>query len=183
MKKSELRSLIRECVCDALKEASYKPADDAFIEEWISMELGDEGDAVIDKTIEYVKEEWKEAAANYPNVRAYLMDLRKNGGLEGFEASSNVSSTQNKTNPTSTISKKYTKDLDELLTNLIKNLQYKEQMLKVNAVYGYYNIELPVSDLSFKELESLMKFLPKGCSLGISNKHIAIITPFSSRSY
>jgi hypothetical protein len=84
MKKSELRSLIRECVCDALKEASYKPADDEFIEEWISMELGDEGDAVIDKTIEYVKEEWKEAAVNYPNVRAYLMDLRKNGGLEGL---------------------------------------------------------------------------------------------------
>ena len=84
MKKSELRSLIREQVKAVLKEASYKPADDEFIEEWISMELGDEGDAVIDKTIENVKEEWKEAAVNYPNVRAYLMDLRKNGGLEGL---------------------------------------------------------------------------------------------------
>jgi len=73
----------------AITEAVYHASDDAFIEEWISMELGDEGDAVIDKTIEYVKEEWKEAAVNYPNVRAYLMDLRKNGGLEGLGESIN----------------------------------------------------------------------------------------------
>jgi len=185
MKKTELRSLIRECVCDALKEASYKPADDEFIEEWISMELGDEGDAVIDKTIEYVKEEWKEAAVNYPNVRAYLMDLRKNGGLEGFDSvstsKSNVKPTQNTSN---SLSKKYTKDLDELLINLIKNLQYKEQMLKVNLDRGYYLIELPDSTLSFKQLESLIKFLPKGCSLGaprVSSKNLTIRTPFTSR--
>jgi hypothetical protein len=94
MKKSELRSLIRECVCDALKEASYKPSDDEFIEKWITMELGDVGDAVIDQTIEYVKEEWKEAAVNYPNVRAYLMDLRKNGGLEGLGESINEATDQ-----------------------------------------------------------------------------------------
>jgi hypothetical protein len=82
MKNTELRSLIREQVKSLLKEASYKPSDDEFIEKWIRMELGAEvGDAIIDQTIEDVKEEWKEAAVNYSNVRSYLMDLRKNGGL------------------------------------------------------------------------------------------------------
>jgi uncharacterized protein YjgD (DUF1641 family) len=84
MKKSELRSLIRECVCDALKEASYKPADDEFIEQWVREELSKNGklaigDAVVDKAIDNIKEEWKEAASRFPTVRGYLMDLRKQG--------------------------------------------------------------------------------------------------------
>jgi acyl-homoserine lactone acylase PvdQ len=95
MKNTELRSLIREQVKSLLKEASYKPSDDEFIEKWMRMELGAEvGDAIIDQTIEDVKEEWKEAAVNYPNVRSYLMDLRKNGGLEGLGESINEATDQ-----------------------------------------------------------------------------------------
>jgi hypothetical protein len=84
MKKSELRSLIRECVCDALKEASYKSSDDEFIEEWVREELSKNGklaigDAVVEKAIDNIKEEWKEAASRFATVRGYLMDLRKQG--------------------------------------------------------------------------------------------------------
>jgi len=84
MKKSELRSLVRECVCDALKEASYKSSDDEFIEDWVREELSKNGklalgDAVVDKAIDNIKEEWKEAASRFPTVRTYLMDLRKQG--------------------------------------------------------------------------------------------------------
>ena len=67
----------------AITEAVYHPSDDEFIEEWVSMELADESDATIDRVIADCKEEWKEAARNYANVRSYLMDLRKNGDLLG----------------------------------------------------------------------------------------------------
>ena len=67
----------------AITEAVYHPSDDEFIEEWVSMELADESDATIDRVIADCKEEWKEAARNYSNVRSYLMDLRKNGDLLG----------------------------------------------------------------------------------------------------
>ena len=66
-----------------ITEAVYHPSDDEFIEEWVSMELADESDATIDRVIADCKEEWKEAARNYSNVRSYLMDLRKNGDLLG----------------------------------------------------------------------------------------------------
>ena len=84
MKKSELRSLIRECVCDALKEASYKPSDDQFIESWIHDELSkngtfSHGDVEVKKAIESAKQEWKASASKFPTVRLYLMDLRKQG--------------------------------------------------------------------------------------------------------
>ena len=84
MKKSELRALIRECVCDALKEASYKSSDDQFIEDWVKEELSKNGklalgDVAVEKTIDNIKEEWKEAAARFSTVRGYLMDLRKQG--------------------------------------------------------------------------------------------------------
>jgi len=67
----------------AITEAVYHASDDEFIEEWVSMELADESDATIDRVIADCKEEWKEAARNYANVRSYLMDLRKNGDLLG----------------------------------------------------------------------------------------------------
>jgi hypothetical protein len=84
MKKSELRSLIREQVKSLLKEASYRPSDDQFIEEWVREELSKNGklaigDAVVDKAIDNIKEEWKEAASRFATVRVYLMDLRKQG--------------------------------------------------------------------------------------------------------
>jgi hypothetical protein len=84
MKKSELRSLIREQVKTLLKEASYKPSDDEFIEEWVREELSKNGklaigDAVVEKAIDNIKEEWKEAASRFATVRVYLMDLRKQG--------------------------------------------------------------------------------------------------------
>jgi len=84
MKKSELRSLIRECVCDALKEASYKPSDDQFIESWIHDELSKNGtfahgNVEVKKAIESAKQEWKASASKFPTVRLYLMDLRKQG--------------------------------------------------------------------------------------------------------
>jgi hypothetical protein len=84
MKKSVLRSLIREQVKSLLKEASYRPSDEQFIEEWVREELSKNGklaigDAAVDKAIDNIKEEWKEAASRFPTVRTYLMDLRKQG--------------------------------------------------------------------------------------------------------
>ena len=84
MKKSELRSLIREQVKAVLKEASYKSSDDQFIEEWVREELSKNGklalgDVAVEKTIDNIKEEWKEAASRFSTVRGYLMDLRKQG--------------------------------------------------------------------------------------------------------
>ena len=84
MKKSELRSLIREQVKAVLKEASYKSSDDQFIEDWVREELSKNGklalgDVALEKTIDNIKEEWKEAAARFSTVRGYLMDLRKQG--------------------------------------------------------------------------------------------------------
>jgi hypothetical protein len=84
MKKSELRSLIREQVKSLLKEASYRPSDDQFIEEWVREELSKNGklalgDVAVEKAIDNIKEEWKEAASRFSTVRGYLMDLRKQG--------------------------------------------------------------------------------------------------------
>jgi hypothetical protein len=84
MKKSELRSLIREQVKNLLKEASYKPSDDQFIESWIHDELSkngtfSHGDVEVKKAIESAKQEWKASASKFPTVRLYLMDLRKQG--------------------------------------------------------------------------------------------------------
>jgi hypothetical protein len=84
MKKSELRSLIREQVKAVLKEASYKSSDDQFIEEWVREELSKNGklalgDVAVEKAIDNIKEEWKEAASRFSTVRGYLMDLRKQG--------------------------------------------------------------------------------------------------------
>lgn len=84
MKKSELRSLIREQVKAVLKEASYKSSDDEFIEEWVREELSKNGklalgDVAVEKAIDNIKEEWKEAASRFSTVRGYLMDLRKQG--------------------------------------------------------------------------------------------------------
>ena len=84
MKKSELRSLIREQVKAVLKEATYKSSDDQFIEEWVKEELSKNGklalgDVAVEKAIDNIKEEWKEAASRFSTVRGYLMDLRKQG--------------------------------------------------------------------------------------------------------
>lgn len=84
MKKSELRALIREQVKAVLKEATYKSSDDQFIEDWVKEELSKNGklalgDVAVEKTIDNIKEEWKEAAARFSTVRGYLMDLRKQG--------------------------------------------------------------------------------------------------------
>jgi len=83
MKKSELRTLVREQVKNLLKEA-YKPTDEQFIESWIHDELSKNGtfahgNAEVKKAIESVKQEWKKAASRFPTVRTYLMDLRKQG--------------------------------------------------------------------------------------------------------
>ena len=67
-----------------LNEATYKSSDNQFIEEWVREELSKNGklaigDAAVEKAIDNIIEEWKEAASRFSTVRGYLMDLRKQG--------------------------------------------------------------------------------------------------------
>jgi hypothetical protein len=154
MKKSELRSLIREQVKSLLKEASYKPADDEFIEDWVREELSKNGklaigDAAVEKAIDNIKEEWKEAAARFSTVRGYLMDLRKQGVFdELLESKLTEASTD-----------KYPTEVQSIIDSLI-GIGMKKYQLKAHTNYGVWFIELPVTNISINNLVKIQKFLP-----------------------
>ena len=176
MKKSELRSLIRECVCDALKEASYKSSDDEFIEDWVKEELSKNGklalgDVAVEKAIDNIKEEWKEAASRFTTVRTYLMDLRKQGVFDELLESKITEATIDTINYTKAIKffnqmkREYFEDEDAQedfineIATIAKQLGITEDVTNDDIIAGFLEDVQDVDVTSINMVKMLKNFL------------------------
>jgi hypothetical protein len=86
MNKQDLKRIIKEEIRKVLKEAVAIDNDRESIEArvYASPAFENASPAQMKAAADKLFAEWKEVASNYPNVHAYLSELEKTGGMEGF---------------------------------------------------------------------------------------------------